>query len=406
MSRYGLICDGINDYLSSANSALDISTIEFAFAQFVNLEAKSSPNDSFHYLLSTGSFVNGEFQLFFRQSASTSNTLGFTLSANATATTSGAYPDLIGTEHLLVAGRNSVNRLTIILCPVGGTAVSENVVFDSTNISGKTWQWMRRGDANTARYAKGTFSHPMRFTRLPTLAEAEDIASGVDPLTVMGADAVINWAMPDGVGTTTTDTEIGAILTQNNMPTDGTQWVLLDGGGEVTVSLSSAEYSYAGQNANIELTGEIDAILSAASYSYSAAPVTVDLTGEIIPPLATPSFSYSAQAVSVETVSAIDIDLGVSSYSYAAQGVGVDLTGLIYVDAATPNYNYSAQSISVVAQGEIAIDTGVTNYSYEVYPATITVVVPYLPKPSKTIRLEPRNRKIAIQPRKRKILLN
>ncbi|GAB3021807.1 hypothetical protein [Bowmanella dokdonensis] len=229
-NRFANVLDGLNDRLEVIDSGLDIGSGQFARASFVKLAPKEGTSGQFHYIESTGPFVTGELQFFFRQDGVPVNTLGLTLSGNATVRTTGTYPNLIGQEHLLVRGRGASGNLEVIVCPVGGTAVLDSIVSDqTTGITGKTTRLMGRGDESPTRYSKGTFSRYMALTRMPTLAEAEAIANGEDPRTVMPGAVVRYWPFDVGSGTSVTDTEAGAVITQVNMPTDGTQWVQVVG---------------------------------------------------------------------------------------------------------------------------------------------------------------------------------
>lgn len=221
MAWWGLQHDGATNY-NDLSTTIDI-TGDFAWIQWLNLETKAT---DFHYFCSTGGFTTGEFNATFRQAT---NQLGINWNGGAMNYMPTAVPYVRGTLSLVAVGKD-LSNLKIASCPKDGSETrSGNLQFYSGGIAGKTWQFMRRGDANVDRYSKGLFSQPLLLNRFPTTAEMEAVAAGADPLTTWGADVLHYYPMTTGTGTSVADTEGGPTLDQQSMPTDDSQWVLIEG---------------------------------------------------------------------------------------------------------------------------------------------------------------------------------
>ncbi|MFC6441041.1 hypothetical protein [Bowmanella sp. JS7-9] len=222
MSIYGLNCNGSTQYAALDTSVASLAG-DFAWLFWAKLESKAT---DFHYMLSTGPIAVGQINVAFQEST---GKLGLNMLGGGLAFHPTAVPSLIGTYHLIVAGRRtSGGRLAF--CVKDGTVDLSTELFGSTTtFTNKDFEFMRRADANVDRYAKGVFSQPVLLDRWPSDAEIESIAAGSDPLTVFSGNIVHYFPMPNNTDTSTTDTQTSVSLLQVNMPVDNTQWVLVEG---------------------------------------------------------------------------------------------------------------------------------------------------------------------------------
>ena len=341
MAWYGLQCDGVNDY-ADYSAPIDI-TGDFAFGFWLNLETKAT---DFHYVISTGALGAGQFNGGFQQS---SNKLFLNFNGGGVIFFDTTVPAIVGGLHYVVFGRKT-SSFKLSFCPQGGTAsTSGNLQFNSTDITGKTWQFMRRGDANVDRYAKGLFSQPTQFSAYPSDAQIEAIAAGGDPLTVMSGSVVHNYPMTTGTGTSTTDTEGGVSLDQQNMPTDGSQWSLIEGAGgntsnigitvpaptfastaSATVPTFEADIAYSVSAPTFAATSTITAPSAGATVAFSVSKPTFAATASSVVPTysadvafapSAPVFASTATATAPSKTADIAVTIGAPIFTATADRV-------------------------------------------------------------------------------------
>ena len=344
MARYGTIHDGINDYQFSTDSNLDLSaTSSWAFCFFVKLDTKAT---SFHYLLSTGSFDLNNLNFYF---SSSTNTLGYNATGVSYSTTA-TFADIFTTEYFVGIMQDG-GDFKVMTCPVGSTAAVETIATgqSATSKTGKTWQWMRRGDANADRYAKGTFSNPIRLSAPPTLAQFEAVANGGDPITEFGANLVVNWDFSTGTGASSTDTEVSAVITQSGMPTDDSQWTLIVGGGgntsniavtvpaptfastaSSTVPTFDADIAYSVSAPTFAATSTVTAPGSGATVAFSVSKPTFAATASNAVPayssdvafaLSAPVFASTATATAPSKTADVAVTIGAPIFAATADRV-------------------------------------------------------------------------------------
>ena len=230
---YGSNHDGITAYSSTSAASMQISgSTSWAIGQILKLSTKAT---QYHYYLSTGALNLSEINAFFDQA---NNEIGWN-STGATYRT-GAHPELL-TDYCVVIHGQDGDAFKVTVCPLYESGTEETIATgqSATTKTGKTFQFMRRGDANVDRYSKGIHSHPMRFSAYPSLAQVEAFASSLDAATEFSGILDLSWPYDDNTTTTPVDAIEGAVITQNNMPTDGSQWILIAGASAPIVAIDS-----------------------------------------------------------------------------------------------------------------------------------------------------------------------
>lgn len=176
-----------------------------------------------------------------------------------------------------------------------------------------------------------------------------------------------------GSGTVTVDElELVSDWTGVGMPTDGSAWVDL-GGGAISITGTTPNYSLSAISAAIDLTGSIDITGATPNFSLSAISGTIDLTGEIIVTGSTPNYIYAALGGSIDLTGEIIVTGATASYNYQAINGLVDLTGIISVIGATPNYNYTSIAGSVDLVEMLTVIGQTPNYNYAGVPGSVVL---------------------------------
>jgi hypothetical protein len=169
-----------------------------------------------------------------------------------------------------------------------------------------------------------------------------------DPTATSGTGLVLE----DTVGTGTDGT-----LT-NYTGTTNSWWVFYSAGGTITVTGTTANYTYAAISGTVELTGTISVTGATPNYTYSAIAGTIELTPQITVTGATPNYTYTAISGTVESVGIISVTGTTPNYAYTAISGDITLLGTITVTGDTPNYSYSA------IRGTIQLGDGVYANSF------------------------------------------
>lgn len=232
MARYAAVCDQINDYISLGNTNLGVAaSADFCVGTFLRIPDNSGT--AYKYFISNGAFgAANKFNAYVIEDSEGSGTLG-----GAIRIVTGDGNVSSGTDLF-----DWTTELCVIIERVGndwyswvGDSVSGMTRYfiktDGTAIDSGGYELNRRTDGNTDRYFGGDQSRLFWGSRGVSQSEADSIASGTNPATVLGANIVANYLYDEGSGSTISDTESAATGTLNNYPTDGSQWVLIDDGG-------------------------------------------------------------------------------------------------------------------------------------------------------------------------------
>jgi hypothetical protein len=141
------------------------------------------------------------------------------------------------------------------------------------------------------------------------------------------------------------------------------------GGGGISITGTTPNYSLSAISASIDLTGSIDITGTTPNYSFASIAGSVDLTGEVLVTGQTPNYNYSPIAGSVDLTALIHVVGQTPNYNYAGVAGSVEFTGEISITGSTPNYSFSAikglvlvgdaQTIGTVAAG--FADSGITS---------------------------------------------
>lgn len=322
---YGATHDSINDYSSTTAAEMQInSSTSWAIAQILKLETKAT---QYHYYLSTGALNLSEINAFFDQA---NNEIGWN-STGATHRT-GAHPELL-TDYCVVVHGQDGDAFKVTVCPLNGSGTEETIATgqSATTKTGKTFQFMRRGDANVDRYAKGVHSHPMRMSAYPTLAQVEAFASSLDAATEFSGILDLSWPYDDNTTSTPTDDIAGATITQNNMPTDGSQWTLIAGGASgVTVNATGVSTTPALGDVTVQ-TGA-DFAVTGLSTTPVLGTVTVTTVSQTVVDVTGVSTTPALGDVTVQTgadftVTGLPVTVALGTVSFAG-GVSFAVTGL------------------------------------------------------------------------------
>ncbi len=161
-----------------------------------------------------------------------------------------------------------------------------------------------------------------------------------------------------------TDTVSGNNATGVNMPTDGSAWIDLGGGGDLTITAATPDYTYSSISAAIDLTGSIDVTANTPSYSYSSIDGGVDLTGEIAVTGTTANYLYSSQSATIDLTGDISITGVTPDYTYLPLPGNVSLDALLSVIGQTPVYNYNSVAASIDLTGLIDVVGETSSFSY------------------------------------------
>jgi len=145
-----------------------------------------------------------------------------------------------------------------------------------------------------------------------------------------------------------TDTAGGNNATGVGLPTDGSAWIDLGGGGLSIIGQEST-FTYQSVNASVQLTGQIDITGQVSTYVYNSIDGSVSLTGNI------------------------EISGLTSTYQYQSVDGNVNLTGDLLIQGQTSNYNYQSVNAFVVLTGSVEVIGSVSNVNYQAVNATVEI---------------------------------
>jgi hypothetical protein len=205
--------------------------------------------------------------------------------------------------------------------------------------------------ANGAGKATGVFNNPTGLDRI-------GIGATSDSTAFIGADYTQGFGYV--FSGAKTDDYIAAQETNESNPS--TFWtagaVFVPGGTTITVTGTTANYTYAAISGTVELTGTISVTGATPNYTYASIAGTIELTPQITVTGATPNYTYTAIAGTVESVGIISVTGTTPNYAYTAISGDITLLGTITVTGDTPNYSYSA------IRGTIQLGDGVYTNSF------------------------------------------
>ena len=309
MARYAAVCDQINDYISLSNTNLGVATsADVCFGTFIRIPDNSG--SAFKYFLSNGAFgATNKFNAYIDEDSAGGSAIPNSLTVipgNGTASRTSATFDWT-VEKCVIVSRVS-GSWSVWIGDSDGTMTQYALQTDNTAIDSSGWELNRRTDGNVDRYFGGEQSRIFWAARGVDQTDADSIASGTDPATVFGVDIVANYLYDEGSGSTISDTEGSNTGTLQNFPTDGSQWVLVDGSGAITGSADhqsqTSTHTASGQRtatgtashqaaqATQSASGEVGSTIT-GSASHQAASATHSATGNII---AQGTAAHSAQA--------------------------------------------------------------------------------------------------------------
>lgn len=145
------------------------------------------------------------------------------------------------------------------------------------------------------------------------------------------------------------------------------------GGGGISITGTTVNYSLSEITGSIDLTGSIDITGQSPNYNYSPIAGDIDLTGEILVSGTTVNYPYSALGGAIDLTGAINIIGATASYNYQSINGVVDLTGIISVTGQTPDYVYLSLNGSVELGALISVIGQSPNYNYANIPGDITL---------------------------------
>jgi len=143
-----------------------------------------------------------------------------------------------------------------------------------------------------------------------------------------------------------TDTIGGNNATGVNMPTDGSAWIDLGGGG-ISVTGQTANYNVTFYDAVIDLAGEIVVSGESQSHSVTFYDATVDLTGEVLVNAETQSYQVQFFDGQVSLISGIEVQAQSQSYDVTFYDAVVQLSGVINISAENQDYSVTFYDATV-----------------------------------------------------------
>jgi len=163
---------------------------------------------------------------------------------------------------------------------------------------------------------------------------------------------IANWdatASSHAAGTPIlTDTVGGNDATGINMPTDGSAWIDLGGGG-LTVTAESQGYDVNFYDGTVGLTGEIVVISDSQVHNVTFYDATIDLTGEVL------------------------VNAEIQNYQVQFFDAQVSLSGGIEVQAQAQGYDVTFFDASVQFSGDINISAEGQAYRVTFYDASVSI---------------------------------
>jgi hypothetical protein len=165
-----------------------------------------------------------------------------------------------------------------------------------------------------------------------------------------------------------TDTIGGNNATGVNMPTDGSAWIDLGGGG-ISIAVDSGGYSYAGTDARLIASRVLKA--DAGSYLYTGSAASL-LKGFVLT-ASSGSYSYLGQDATLTYTPAGAFILAANSGNYTYTGSNVNFNRDRVIIASSGTYNYNGTGIQIILPGQIWTDkpSASTNWNNQTVTTTI-----------------------------------
>lgn len=165
-----------------------------------------------------------------------------------------------------------------------------------------------------------------------------------------------------------TDTTAANNASGVNMPTDGSAWLELGGGG-ISVTAESGTYLYTGTDAQLLTTR----ILKADSGAYLYTGTTVSLLKGFVLPANSGSYSYLGQGATLTytPVGAFILTADSGGYAYTGSNINFNRDRVIIANSGT--YIYNGTDIQIILPGQIWTDkpSASTNWNNQTNVTTI-----------------------------------
>lgn len=169
-----------------------------------------------------------------------------------------------------------------------------------------------------------------------------------------------------------TDTIGGNNATGVNMPTDGSAWVDLGGGG-VTVTATLGAIAYTSQNAVISLAGAIDVSATLGTISYSSNSSVISLTGSVDVSATLGLIDYASQGTTVSLSGIVDVTPMLGSINYSSKNTTVSVTGDVDIAVTLGAINYTSNNSVISLTSEVIINSTLGAIDYTSQSATVTL---------------------------------
>jgi hypothetical protein len=209
---------------------------------------------------------------------------------------------------------------------------------------------------NTSSYADIVVQQ-LKITDFTTAANSIDLLNDVI------AGSSVDW--PDKSANNKTVTLIGTA-------TDGSQWESFGGGGGISVTAESQDYSVTFYDASVGFTGEISVSGEAQAHSVTFYDATVDLTGEVAVIAGSQSYQVQFFDGQVSLVSGIEVQAQSQSYDVTFYDALVQLSGTIDISAENQAYSVTFYD-GTVSISDVWTDKpkAVTNWANQSSVATV-----------------------------------
>lgn len=170
-----------------------------------------------------------------------------------------------------------------------------------------------------------------------------------------------------------TDFVSGNDATGVNMPTDGSAWLDLGGGGVIDVDATLGTISYLSNNTSVSLAGVVDVSPFVGSIGYSSNSASVSLNGSVDVVAALGSIDYSSNNTQISVTGDIDVISTLGSINYSSLNTDTSLTSEIDVPATLGSISYSSNGAVVNLAGTVEVNTSLGQIIYSGNPVVVSV---------------------------------
>ena len=157
-----------------------------------------------------------------------------------------------------------------------------------------------------------------------------------------------------------------------NMPTDGSAWVDLGGGG-ITLAATLGTINYTSQNATVSLTGSVDVISTLGSINYASQNTTVNLGGLVDIQSTLGLIDYSSNSATIGLTGSVDLIATIGNINYASNNAIVALESQLNINTTLGAIDYTNQNSTVTLSGLIDISATLGTITYNDYNVTVGV---------------------------------